>query len=459
MQTGLATLAASLLKTEAVLQELVAARSQVDDDKQSVGLQIERLAGLQKQLQNSLKRAADTAASSQVASATGSKIDEAALAAAAGNALAFATAQQPLASRLPTVLQANALIQVSSDAAPAWQMGQIGTVHSVKGNTVYYIAAGSKTGLDKTPVDRNHCVVLQRMPGERAAKTRQLQHLAAADCDKWVEHWHVTDFAEEEVRQNTMLDFTELDAGSFEILWRVQPAKTVYFPPFLSAFISRLGPKAGSEHELLEARASAMDLLNRAELVLIPLWGDAPGHWTLLALQRSGSGIPEPAFPAAAPASRGTARPNDPHKAMRLLARQEETALILEQSRRQLLQPAGECAWTARYYETLKRCHAGCWGVGQALLQQLGLKVEMPDVRENRSRQQASDCGFWVLHHIEEESRRQRGEGAWTQAYDLNHRVELVQGIVKKLKLAEERVKTRRKLELAKEKAEKAAAE
>ena len=70
MQTGLATLARSLLKAEAVLQELVAASSQVDDDKQSVGLQIERLAGLQKQLQNSLKRAADTAASSQVASAT-----------------------------------------------------------------------------------------------------------------------------------------------------------------------------------------------------------------------------------------------------------------------------------------------------------------------------------------------------------------------------------------------------
>ena len=191
--------------------------------------------------------------------------------------------------------------------------------------------------------------------------------------------------------------------------------------------------------------------------MLVPLWSDAPRHWTLLALQRSGSGIPEPAFPAAAPASRGTARPNDPHKAMRLLARQEETALILEQGRRPLLQPAQECAWTARYYETLTRCHAGCWGLGQALLQQLGLKVEMPDVRENRSRQQACDCGFWVLHHIEEESRRQRGEGAWSQAYDLGRRLELVQGMVKKLKPAEQRKKKREKERLAQEKKEKAA--
>ena len=214
----------------------------------------------------------------------------------------------------------------------------------------------------------------------------------------------------------------------------------------------------GSEGHTELMKASALDLLDRGELALIPLWGEAPPHWTLLALQRKGCGIPEPAFPAAAPDSKGTARPKDALKAMHLLARQAETARILDQSTRPaLLQPAKEVVWTARYYETLSVTHAGCWRLGQALLQHLGLKAEMPTGRENRTLQLASDCGFWVLHHIEEESRRQRGEGAWSQAYDLGRRLELVQGMVKKLKPAEQRKKKREKERLAQEKKEKAA--
>ena len=56
-----------------------------------------------------------------------------------------------------------------------------------------------------------------------------------------------------------------------------------------------------------------------------------------------------------------------------------------------------------------------------------------------------------------EESRRQRGEGAWTQVYDQVRRLKLLQGIVEKLKPAEQRRKEREKACLAKEKKEKAA--
>ena len=165
----------------------------------------------------------------------------------------------------------------------------------------------------------------------------------------------------------------------------------------------------------------------------------------ILALQRRCPGAPEPAFHAAAPASASTARPKDPQKAMRLLARQAETALFLDQSQKPLLQLANECAWKARYYETLKHCHTGCWGLGQALLQQLGLKVEMPDVRENRCHQLACDCGFWVLHHIEEESRRKRGEGRFVLRYNLDYRAQQVVNMVCKLKPGEAAAKAKAK--------------
>ena len=125
-----------------------------------------------------------------------------------------------------------ALIQVSSETVDRCQAGKVGTAHSLLGNAVYYIACGSKTGQDKKAVGRSDCVALHELPVERADRKKQLQHLSASDCDKWQEHWHVTDFAVEEVRQDSMLDFTELDASAFEILWRVQPAKTVYFLPF-----------------------------------------------------------------------------------------------------------------------------------------------------------------------------------------------------------------------------------
>ena len=82
----------------------------------------------------------------------------------------------------------------------------------------------------------------------------------------------------------------------------------------------------------------------------------------------------------------------------------------------------------------------------------------MPPTRENGTRQVAADCGWWVLHHVEEEARRKRGEGRWTEAYDRTLRVEQVSNMVAKLKPAEARAKAREKTAQAKEKKEKAAA-
>ena len=143
---------------------------------------------------------------------------------------------------------------------------------------------------------------------------------------------------------------------------------------------------------------------------------------------------------------------------MRRLHRQDELAFILDQGARPVLQPALTGVWEARYYETLAVPHPGCVSLCSKLLEELGLRYSMPFERENGTRQEAADCGWWVLHHVEEEARRKLGEGKWTQACDLKYRVERAQATAAKLKPAEERAKAASEKALAKEKKEKAAA-
>ena len=186
---------------------------------------------------------------------------------------------------------------------------------------------------------------------------------------------------------------------------------------------------------------------------MLPLHADAPGHWTLLALERIGSGPSEPACHAAAPSSASSSKPADPVTALKLLNRQAEEDLVVHQLRRPVLPPA--TGWRARYYETLKEFHLPAWRKGRDFLRQLDMGIKMPEpgTRENVSRQTAADCGWWVLHHVEEESRRKRGEGKWVYQYDLKYRVSLLQKLKAKLQLALEEWRKETKEKIAKEKA------
>ena len=75
-----------------------------------------------------------------------------------------------------------------------------------------------------------------------------------------------------------------------------------------------------------------------------------------------------------------------------------------------------------RYYDTLQepsqKCAAMAVGILDAL-QTEGVKHHLrPDLlmeeRHNSRRQIGVSCGFWVLHYIEEEVRRFRGEGSFS---------------------------------------------
>ena len=131
-----------------------------------------------------------------------------------------------------------------------------------------------------------------------------------------------------------------------------------------------------------------------------------------------------------------SSKPADPVKAQEKVARDAETELLLQPSKRAVLPaPTG---WRCRYYETLNNIHEGCYRLGSDFLSKIGLPGHMPPrgERETKNRQKAADCAWWVLHHMEEEARRKRGEGKWTTRYDLAYRLTQLNGMKEKLQPA-----------------------
>ena len=366
--------------------------------------------------------------------------DEALLAFAAANALKAAQARESNSgSSRPQSLSKGVLIQVSSEKAPKTQIGDVGTIVSVTDGTVWYTPVGSKTGLDKKCIPAADVVALSKFPDKRADKKRQMQFLSGAHVKALRESWLGLGFAAEPLEKDTQLDYTELNAGAFETLWRVLPPRTVYFRPDLTRFLA-LGSTAEIGWELL--RDELKGLLSRCELALLPIWGIGPGHWTLLALEREDSASAAPALHVIAPSAVGTERARDPVRAQLQVDRQHETALILDPKLRPELPAA--LGWKVRYYETLCQPHLACWRQAQATLTALGIAAPVPEphLRENQARQRACECGFWCLHYLEEEARRKRGEGKWTFLFDWGERLSLLSNIVNKLKTEEEKAQT-----------------
>ena len=347
-------------------------------------------------------------------------------------------------------LQKGCLIQVSSETVHKVQAGEVGTCISVdeKTGTVLYMPAGSKTGLDKKVVGIRDVAVRSALPPARADRKRAHRYLGAERVKLWLANWLQTEFDPQPVAEDTQLDYAELDAGAFEVLWRVLPPRTVYVPPFLTRLIA-----LGSAHEegWAELVEQAHELIKRGEVVLVPIYAMNPGHWTLLVLERDGASVQEPVLHAAAPSAAGKAPARDPVRAQAQIDREQETMLILRQRERPpLLPPDG---WRARYYETLHKPHMACWNVGSSFLKLLDPPVDMPvtAARANECRQKSADCGYWVIHYVEEEARRKRGEGSWTTRYDLPYRVEVLRGMLDLLK-------AQRDVDLKAEKAAKAKA-
>ena len=186
----------------------------------------------------------------------------------------------------------------------------------------------------------------------------------------------------------------------------------------------------------------------RANLLLIPV-NDSGHHWTLLVLERSeGSGEE---VPEAVP------EPGAPMQIQRFCTRckeSEEGCLECNQVKRDAhaLQKAIEKrqlgvsewpvleggTWEARYYDSLEKPSERCQIFAHTLLcvlRKAGMAVSeaMPGPCVLGGQQDSTSCGYWTLFYFEEECRRRRGEGSWSQPTDLLLRRERVENIFKVL--------------------------
>ena len=100
--------------------------------------------------------------------------------------------------------------------------------------------------------------------------------------------------------------------------------------------------------------------------------------------------------------------------------------------------------WSAvRYYDTLREPSQQCATLAVGILdalQLVGVQHHLrPDLlaqeRHNSRIQEGVSCGFWVLHYIEEELRRFRGEGCFSFYPDLSVRLALLNNFALRCRL------------------------
>ena len=159
--------------------------------------------------------------------------------------------------------------------------------------------------------------------------------------------------------------------------------------------------QAGLEAEL-RARA------DRAKCLLCPIF--QASHFTLLVLERWGEVEGEES--ASKPAeSRNDRKGKQP----------VEEAKVFDQLSRPTL--SWVSPWEVTYYDSILDESQPCRAVASRVLQALGIKDPLPP-RKNKTRQRLDACGFWTLYWMEEHCRRQRGEPAWTEEYNLARRID-----------------------------------
>ena len=199
-------------------------------------------------------------------------------------------------------------------------------------------------------------------------------------------------FGDKPITMYTELDFAETDAGLCEVLWRVLREKTLAVPATLVRSLCEALDLPLEEGEGLTATPSSiqmnkvslagtiaqfMQFVDRAELLLVPVYGKNPGHWTLLAAQRTSHDPAAAASSVASSTSKGcpyckhsSCQRCNPVTAERSQAREEQEAFVLQQLSRPVIMAATQ--WQLSYWDGLVEDHPDCLEtarkVGQVIL-------------------------------------------------------------------------------------------
>ena len=246
----------------------------------------------------------------------------------------------------------------------------------------------------------------------------------------------------------TLLSEADVAVGCVEIAWRVLPQRRcVVVPPYLCGLVAHHIKNMDVEWEGSELCGQLEAFAARAEILLMPIL--VAGHWTLLVVQREG----EPAVSAPDPSASCTAEdPSALHGCSKcdnsekgcsscsMAAHFQWLARLQHEDRMfnpvEYLAPLPASAWwDIRYYDSLPVASIACSEAAQALLQGLQTvnvhspmtAAELRTSRENRILQNnGTACGFFVLHFIETEMRRARGEGRWPMTLDVTKRADVL---------------------------------
>jgi hypothetical protein len=272
------------------------------------------------------------------------------------------------------------------------------------------------------------------------------------------EVWLPVPLAEEPPQMGTQLAESELAVGSCEILWRLRVQGAVVVPPWLTSFVARhitqdwaANDRHEEGHQLV---CQLKEYAARAELLVLPFQSET--HWTLLVVQRHRQ-LPSPSQQHEVKKAETAEGANEiccekckgggclhcnQTKAISHWNRVADEDRCLDPIKN--LQPIAQPQpWThVRYYDTLRepseKCAALAVGILDAL-QTAGVNHHLrPDLlareRHNSRIQQGVSCGFWVLHYIEEELRRFRGEGRFSFCPDQAVRLALLNGFAERVR-------------------------
>jgi len=225
-----------------------------------------------------------------------------------------------------------------------------------------------------------------------------------------------------------------VDSGIAEILYRLLPGTGfVVVPASLANFLLTFAGRPSDYAERYdETQKLKMELYNRVEkgrVVCIPI--QSGGHWTLLILERK----------SVAPGSAGTKATNPlgaTDAGVRKAAERNQFAM----ESWPIIPSFLDEVWEMRYIDSLQPCILSCKTQAKFMLELLfsaGYGT-FPDsslltIHNKLFQQDAINCGYFLLHYLEEEVRAFLGERRGTQNLDLAHRRERINAMQSALKL------------------------
>ena len=239
--------------------------------------------------------------------------------------------------------------------------------------------------------------------------------------------------------KKTQVELEEMDLACWEILWRLMPGGVVVMPAALTGFVGRAllhtGDLPAEEHLLLD---KWLHIAERAAVLLVPVWGRSPGHWTLLVVDKGVPVVSKPdTLPTDSPVAGLTGCASCKNcatgcascmywKASRKDRRLSDEWALLQPELQQPVHAPPPAEWKVRYYDSLYELHADCSLLAANLLQLLVPRShdDSLPLRQHHKRQEDCECGWLVLHYVEEECKRRLGQPCWSACFKPAFRLE-----------------------------------